>query len=186
MPLTCRPVRPSPRRIARHLLGRANLIRSTKGNRTGFEALLGAGGMQTIRDRQISRQLQVYYAQFDDMNELTNIVRQLRAEGVAIGHTLGLSAFGEMDADKLIPIVRGSPAYSAYLRTSREWAAIYLGTVVQQRQRALHLLGDIDTYLGKGGETALPPCRRTVVDLHESVRPSVREPVPPHPYFGRQ
>jgi hypothetical protein len=131
------------------LLGRVNLLRSTKGNRTGFEALLGAGGMQKIRDRQISRQLQVYYAQLDDMNELTDIVRQLRAEGVAIGHTLGLSAFGEMDADRLIPIVRGSPAYSAYLRTSREWATIYLGTVNQQQQLALHLLGDIDAYLGK-------------------------------------
>lgn len=131
------------------LLGRVNLLRSTKGNRTGFEALLGAGGMQKIRDRQISRQLQVYYAQLDDMNELTDIVRQLRAEGVAIGHTLGLSGFGEMDADRLIPIVRGSPAYSAYLRSSREWAAIYLGTVNQQQQRAQHLLGDIDARLGK-------------------------------------
>jgi len=131
------------------LLSRVNLLRSTKGNRTGFEALLGAGGMQKIRDRQISRQLQVYYAQLDDMNELTDIVRQLRAEGVAIGHTLGLSAFGEMDADRLIPMVRGSPAYSAYLRTSREWAAIYLGTVNQQQQRALQLLADIDAYLGK-------------------------------------
>jgi hypothetical protein len=132
------------------LLGRANLIRSTRGNRTGFEALLGAGGMQAIRDRQISRQLQVYYAQMDDMNGLSDIVRQLRAEGVATGHTLGLSAFGEMDADRLIPIVRGSPAYSAYLRTSREWAAIYRGTVNQQQQRAMHLLEDIDAYLTKG------------------------------------
>lgn len=131
------------------LLSRVNLLRSTKGNRTGFEALLGAGGMQKIRDRQISRQLQVYYAQLDDMNELTDIVRQLRAGGVAIGYTLGLSAFGEMDADRLIPIVRGSTAYSAYLRTSREWAAIYLGTVNQQQQRALQLLTDIDAYLGK-------------------------------------
>ncbi len=56
--------------------------------------------MQKIRDRQISRQLQVYYAQLDEMAELTVIVKQLRAEGVAIGHTLGLSAFGEMDPDQ--------------------------------------------------------------------------------------
>jgi hypothetical protein len=131
------------------LLGRANLVRSTAGNRTGFEALLGAGGMQKIRDRQISRQLQVYYTQLDEMTELTVILKQLRAEGVAIGHTLGLSAFGEMDPDKLSAIVRGSPAYSAYLRTNREWAAIFLGMVNQQQQQALHLLGDIDEYLGK-------------------------------------
>jgi len=132
------------------LLGRANLVRSTTGNRTGFEALLGAGGMQKIRDRQISRQLQVYYAQFDEMDELTNILKQDRAAGVTLGYPLGLSAFGEMDPDQLIAIVRGSPAYSAYLRTNREWAAIYLGAVDQQQQRALQLLRDIDRYLGKG------------------------------------
>jgi hypothetical protein len=134
------------------LLARVNLVRSTAGYRTGFEALLGAGGMQKIRDRQISRQLQMYYAQIDEMTELTVILKQLRLEGVAIGHTLGLSAFGEMDPDQLTAIVRGSPAYSAYLRTNREWAAVYLDTMLQQKQRALTLLGDIDAYLGKGAE----------------------------------
>jgi hypothetical protein len=57
-----------------------------------------------------------------------------------------------MDPDQLIAIVRGSPAYSAYLRTNREWAAIYLGAVDQQQQRALRLLKDIDQYLGKGDQ----------------------------------
>jgi len=70
---------------------------------------------------------------------------------VAIGHTLGLSAFGEMDPDRLIAIVRGSPSYSAYLRTNREWAAVYLSTVNQQQQRARQLLSDIEKYLDKRG-----------------------------------
>ena len=133
------------------LLGRANLIRSTSGNRTGFEALLGAGDMLKIRDRRISRQLQVYYAKFDELDEMTSTLKQFRATGVAQGYALGLSAFGEMDPDKLIAIVRGSPAYSAYLRTNREWAAIYLGTIDRQRQRGLALLADIERYLGEGG-----------------------------------
>jgi len=79
------PVTPADRTT---LLGRANLIRSTTGNRTGFEALLGAGGMQKIRDRQISRQLQVYYAQFDGLDELTSVLKQVRAAGVAQGYPL--------------------------------------------------------------------------------------------------
>ena len=54
-----------------------------------------------------------------------------------------------MDPHELTAIVRGSPAYSAYLRTNREWAAIYLSPVNQQRQRALELLADIEAYLGK-------------------------------------
>lgn len=68
------------------MLGRANLVRSTTGNRTGFEALLVAGGMQKIRDRQVSRQLQVYHAQFDELDELTNVLKPVRAAGVAQGY----------------------------------------------------------------------------------------------------
>ena len=132
------------------LLGRVNLVRSTTGNRTGFEALLGAGGMQKIRDRQISRQLQVYYARFDELISTQNMLRQVRSDGVVIGYQLGLSGFGDMDADKLLAIVRRSPAYSAYLRTSREWAGIHLANADQQKQLALQLLADIDKYLGKG------------------------------------
>jgi hypothetical protein len=143
------PVAPADRTM---LLGRVNLMRSTTGNRTGFEALLGAGGMQKIRDRQISRQLQVYYAQFDELNELTNILKQVRAAGVTQGYPLGLSAFGEMDPEQLTAVVRGSPAYSAYLRTNREWTAIYLSAVDQQQQRALRLVKDVDQYLGKGAQ----------------------------------
>ncbi|MDH4106673.1 MAG: hypothetical protein OEW50_13285 [Gammaproteobacteria bacterium] len=132
------------------LLSRANLVRITMGNRTGFEALIGAGGMRTIRDRQITRQLQVYYAQFDDMMGTQTMLRQIRTEGVALGYPLGLSAFGEMDADKLIGVVRASATYSAYLRTTREWSAIHLATADQQKERALKLLADIDAYLGHG------------------------------------
>lgn len=143
------PVTPADRTT---LLGRANLVRSTAGNRTGFEALLGAGGMQKIRDRQISRQLQEYYAQFDELDELTIVLKEFRAAGVAHGYPLGLSAFGEMDPDQMIAVVRGSPAYSAYLRTNREWAAIYLGNIDQQQRRAMRLLSDINQYLGKGAQ----------------------------------
>jgi hypothetical protein len=53
-----------------------------------------------------------------------------------------------MDPDRLTAIVRGSPAYSAYLRTNREWAAVYLSTVNQQQDRARTLLADIEVYLG--------------------------------------
>jgi hypothetical protein len=55
-----------------------------------------------------------------------------------------------MDPEQLIAVVRGSPEYSAYLRTNREWAAIYLGTVDQQQRRAMRLLVDIERYLGNG------------------------------------
>ena len=81
-------------------------------------------------------------------------MKQFRAAGVAQGYALGLSAFGEMDPDKVIAIVRASPAYCAYLRTNREWAAIFLGTIESQRHRAQRLPGDIDRYLGMPHEQA--------------------------------
>lgn len=142
------PIGPADRNV---LLSRANLVRVTMGNRTGFDALISAGGMQTLRNRQISRQLQQYYAQMDDLIGTQNMLRQIRNEGATIGYPLGLSAFGEMDDQKLINIVRGSPAYSAYLRTVREWAAIHLDNTVKQKQGALKLIEDINKYLGKNG-----------------------------------
>jgi len=137
--------RPIPVADRGRLLSRVNLVRTTTGNRTGFEALIGAGGMQTLRNRAISRQLQVYYARMDDLVSTQNMLRQIRIDGTQVGYPLGLSAFGDMEEDKLITIVRGSTAYSAYLRTVREWAAIHLATVAQQKELALKLLDDINT-----------------------------------------
>jgi hypothetical protein len=145
------PVQPANRD---RLLSHVNLVRVTVGNRTGFEALIGAGGMQTIRERTISRQIQQYYAQMDDLISTQNMLRQIRNDGTTLGYPLGLSAFGDMDADRLIGTVRGSKEYSAYLRTVREWAAIHLVSVDQQKQLALKLLDDINKYLGKNGADA--------------------------------
>lgn len=133
------------------LLSHVNLVRTTVGNRTGFEALIGAGGMRTLRDRAISRQIQRYFARMDDLISTQNTLRQNRNDGVQIGFPLGLSAFGDRDADALVGIVRGSPEYSAYLRTVREWAAIHLASLDQQEQLARTLLDGIDAYLGKSG-----------------------------------
>jgi hypothetical protein len=142
------PVQPSDRNI---LITHANLVRISDGNRTGFEALIGAGGMQSIRDRKIGRQMQKYYADMDDLISIQNMLRVIRNDGVKIGYSLGLSTFTEMDEQKLIAIVRGNASYSAYLRTVREWAAIHLGDTNVQKQQALKLLADINKYLAKEG-----------------------------------
>jgi hypothetical protein len=142
------PVQPSERNI---LITHANLVRISDGNRTGFEALIGAGGMQSIRDRKIARQIQKYYADMDDLISIQNMLRVIRNDGVKIGYPLGLSTFTEMDENKLIAVVRGNAEYSSYLRTVREWAAIHLGDTKAQKQQALALLADINKYLGKNG-----------------------------------
>jgi hypothetical protein len=142
------PVQPSDRNI---LITHANLVRISEGNRTGYDALIGAGGMQSIRNRKIGRQIQKYYADMDDLISIQNMLRVIRNDGVKIGYTLGLSTFTEMDEQKLIAVVRGNVAYSAYLRTVREWAAIHLGDTKAQKQQAIALLADINKYLGKKG-----------------------------------
>jgi hypothetical protein len=133
------------------LITHANLVRISDGNRTGFEALIGAGGMQSIRDRKIGRQIQKYYADMDDLRSIQNMLRVIRNDGVKIGYRLGLSTFAEMDEQKLIAVVRGNAEYSSYLRTVREWAAIHLGDTNIQKQQAIKLLADINKYLGKNG-----------------------------------
>ena len=142
------PVQPSDRNI---LITHANLVRISEGNRTGYDALIGAGGMQSIRNRKIGRQIQKYYADMDDLISIQNMLRVIRNDGVKIGYSLGLSTFTEMDEQKLIAVVRGNAEYSSYLRTVREWAAIHLGDTEAQKQQALALLADIDKYMGKKG-----------------------------------
>ncbi len=132
-----------------NLLTRANTVRISMGNRTGFDALIGAGGMQTIRNRQISRKIQQYYAGMDDLVGIQTMLRQIRNDGTKMGYPLGLSTFGEIDDKKLIAIARSDASYSSYLRTVREWAAVHLGDTNSQKQQALALLADIDKYLGK-------------------------------------
>ena len=139
-------IQPSDRNI---LITHANLVRISDGNRTGFEALIGAGGMQSIRNRRIGRQIQKYYADMDDLISIQHMLRVIRNDGTKIGYPLGLSTFAEMDENKLIGIVRGNAAYSSYLRTVREWAAIHLGDTKKKKKQALILLADIDKYLGK-------------------------------------
>jgi len=139
-------IQPSDRNI---LITHANLVRISDGNRTGFEALIGAGGMQSIRNRRIGRQIQKYYADMDDLISIQHMLRVIRNDGTKIGYPLGLSTFAEMDENKVIGIVRGNAAYSSYLRTVREWAAIHLGDTTIQKKQALILLADIDKYLGK-------------------------------------
>ncbi len=143
---------PDPEEGRSNLLGRANLVRTSYGNRTGFEALIGSGDLKLIRDRAIGRQIQKYYAAFDDVWNTQAMMREIRNNGVAVGYPLGLSAFGEVAEEQLIDIVRQSDAYAAYLRTSREWAAIQLGMLDEQARRARALLTSIDDYLGGRNE----------------------------------
>ncbi len=51
----------------RRLLGRVNLVRTSHGNRTGFEALIASGDLKLIRERSISRDIQRYCATFEDL-----------------------------------------------------------------------------------------------------------------------
>lgn len=67
-----------------------NLVRTTNGNRTGFEALIGSGDLNLIHDRHISRQIQRYYAAYEDMASTQTMLREIRNDGVAMGYALGL------------------------------------------------------------------------------------------------
>lgn len=127
-----------------HLIGRVNLVRVVYGNRTGFEALIASGDLKLIRDRDTSRQIQQYYANWDELWTTQAMLREIRNQGVVRGYETGLSAFGEIDADKLMALVREDDGYAAYLRTTREWAAVHLNVIDKQTEKAKVLLAAIE------------------------------------------
>jgi hypothetical protein len=129
------------------LLGMVNLVRTTYGNRTGFEALIGSGHLNLIRNRKISRNIQRYYAAYEDLWSTQSMVREIRNDGVSMSYALGLSAFGEVEAGRVVDVARDSEAYASYLKTLREWAAIHLSIIETQLAAAEQLQAAIEAYL---------------------------------------
>jgi len=130
-----------------HILGHVNLVRISVGNRSGYDSLINSGNINLLRSNELSRAIQVYYSNHDNLTDTQAIFREVRNEGVRLGYDLGLGGFDELPFEATVEVVSGSPAYQAYLRTARQWAVIHAALMGDQQAEAVALLVDIHTYL---------------------------------------
>ena len=141
------PQAPIPEERLDNLLGSINLIRVNVGMRSGYESLISAGHLGMIENKDIARKIQIYYADFDDLLDANNTFRGFRNNGVAQMYAHGLSSFDERPAEEIVALARENPDFAAYLRTTREWAAIHLGIASRVRRNTETLLGEINAEL---------------------------------------
>jgi hypothetical protein len=147
MPIPALPEIGTDRRA--NILGHVNLVRISVGNRSGYDSLINSGNINLMRDHALSRSIQVYYSNHNNLLDTQALFREFRNDGVRLGYTLGISTFDALPFDEVVALVSESPDYQAYLRSTREWAIVHANIMMARYDEADALLGEIGAYLSE-------------------------------------
>ena len=131
------------------ILGWLNLVRVTVSTRNGYESLISSGNLGLIRNRELARDLQRYYGQYDDLLDTQKVFRGFRNEGVRHAYQWGISAFDVRPVEDVVALVRDEDAFAAYVRTVREWAIAHANLLDDLKQETDVLLAAIEAELGE-------------------------------------
>ena len=132
------------------LMGSVNLIRITVGSRNGYESLINSGRLGLIENRELARNIQQYYNQYDDVRDTAgDVFRPFRNDGVLANYKYGVSVFDERPAEEIIEIAKESEEFAAYLRSAREWGIVHAAFLDELKTSTEALLADIEAELQK-------------------------------------
>ncbi len=144
------PVEPFPAAKTDYLLGAINLVRVTVGSRSGFDSLISSGHLGLIANKDLARNIQLYYDSYDNLLDTgARVFRAFRTDGAAIYQAHGISVWDERPAAEIIAIARDNPDFAAYLRTMREMAILHANLLSQLRTETETLLAEINAELEK-------------------------------------
>jgi hypothetical protein len=133
------PTPPIPPDRLDNLMGSINLVRITVGSRIAYESLISSGHLSLIENRDLAREIQLYYGLYDDLMDTQAVFRGFRNSGVAANWANGVSSFDERPASEVIQLARENPNFTAYLRTQREWAIMHAGLLEELRVETVKL-----------------------------------------------
>lgn len=115
-------------------------------NKSAYDAMIGSGRIELIRQPDIKLALQRYYYLVNALEETQRrTIMPMRVQLLAIGLEHGLSQETRAAEAALFERVGADPALSAAIATSREHAALYLlfcRLIADQARRVLTLLDD--------------------------------------------
>ena len=122
---------------------------------TAFDTLMATGRLDLVRDHDLVEKLQVYRAQWEDVEAAQNTTfRTFRDQAVFIGQKQGLSPFIEMPEEEFVALVRDTPELAGALRTMMEFSFLHGQGLQNTRQTTLDLLHAL------GAEEASDPSTR--------------------------
>lgn len=141
------PAREIPEDQRDNLMGWLNLVRISVGSRSGYEPLISSGHLGLMKNRELARDVQLYYGLYDDLLDTNNVFRQFRNDGAAVLYTYGISIFDERPEEELVALTRDNEQFAAYVRTMREWAIVHAKLLEVLRVETAVLLSAINAEL---------------------------------------
>ena len=119
--------------------------------RNGYDSLISSGNMGLLQNRELARDIQLYYGEYDDLLDTQKIFREFRAQGVMLGYQYGLSALEERPVEDVVAIVRAHDDYAAYVRSVGEWAVLHASILENLRIESEVTLAAINAELVRLG-----------------------------------
>lgn len=141
-------VEPFPVEQLDQLMGSINLVRVSVRSRTGYESLMSSGRLGLIRNRELAKQIQNYFGDYDDLLDTqTQVFRNFRNHGAMAQYDLGVSTFDQRPAAEIIALARDEKSFAAYLRSQREWAILHANLLANIDRDTKTLLAAIEKEL---------------------------------------
>lgn len=112
-----------------------------------FDSLVGAGDTKVIRDRNLVRAVQTYYATVENLRQQNAKIIAIRADVLGIGASYGLAPYVVMPADEYFRLVGSEPELSAAIRLQATFAIFHRGDFESADSRAAELQGRLTAYL---------------------------------------
>ncbi|MCB1553538.1 MAG: hypothetical protein KDJ14_06980 [Xanthomonadales bacterium] len=133
-----------------HLMSAINLVRISVRARSGYESLISSGRLGLLGNRDLARQINAYYGNFDDLLDTqSDVFRAFRTEGSIRQFALGISVFDDRPASELVALARENPGFAAYLRSQREWAILHYNLLQRSDEGTRALLAAIEQELAQ-------------------------------------
>lgn len=113
-----------------------------------IDALVGAGDTKVIRDRDLVRLLQTYYALVESVRQQNDKITAIRADILKVGVSYGLAPYVTMPPDEYFQLVGSEPELAAAIRLQATFAVFHRGDIESADARAAELQDRLKTYLG--------------------------------------
>jgi hypothetical protein len=127
-------------------------------NETSFLSLENSGKLGIVRNQLLLKQLQEYRNSIAGLQKAQDVTfRPARGHAIELGHSYGLSIFGEMEDEAFIDLVAANPPLSAVLKTQLGFAKGHFTLLAAANEKAALLLEEIQREIVRNtGENSTP------------------------------
>ncbi len=112
-----------------------------------YDAIVGAGDVRVIRDRDLVREIQLYRNLTGGLMQQNEKIFAIRANVLDVGVGFGLAPFAEMPAAEYYQLVAREPELAAAIRLQATFAIFHHGEIASADARAARLQGRLQRYL---------------------------------------